>query len=96
MLENKKRITLKENALLWLKRALSAPGISIYPLTPEIAYESSNLPGIFHGDPADRIIVSTVRVSKGSLLTLDKKIHEYSNEGYVNVIFPARKSGSGE
>lgn len=86
MLASKERIMLSENTLDWIKNASSAPGISIYPLTPEIAYESTILPGNFHGDPSDRMIVATARVLNGSLMTFDKQIIEYSKSGYVKII----------
>ena len=88
MLAAKGRITLTGNALNWINRALSVPGISICPLTPEIAYESSNLPGEFHGDPADRMIVASARILDATLLTFDQKILNYSRESYVNVLMP--------
>jgi PIN domain nuclease of toxin-antitoxin system len=90
MLAAKGRITLIGNTLDWIKSALSAPGIDLYPLTPEVAYESSNLPGDFHGDPADRIIVANARIVQGTLLTFDQKILDYAESGYVNVLKPAR------
>lgn len=88
MLNMKGRISLSENILAWLKKALSAPGISLSPLTPEIAADISNLPEEFHGDPADRIIISTTRVLSANLLTFDKKILSCASNGYVKVIRP--------
>ncbi|NIM18136.1 MAG: hypothetical protein GTO45_31580 [Candidatus Aminicenantes bacterium] len=46
----------------------------------------SHLPGDFHGDPADRMIVATARKLDGTLVTFDQKILEYSNNGYVQVL----------
>ncbi len=46
----------------WFDQALSYPGIQLLALTPEIAIESTRLPGEFHRDPADQIIVATARV----------------------------------
>jgi PIN domain nuclease of toxin-antitoxin system len=43
----------------WFDQALSYPGISIVELSPQIAVESTKLPGNFHRDPADQIIVAT-------------------------------------
>ena len=88
MLEAKRRISFNQNTKDWIISALSAPGIGLLPLTPEIAYESAHLPGDFHGDPADRIIVASSRISEGMLLTFDKKILEYAKEGYVKVLAP--------
>ena len=53
-------------------------------MSPEIAIESSFLPGEFHGDPADRIIVATARINDLILLTRDKKILNYGEQSYVN------------
>lgn len=80
MLVAKNRITLSDNTLDWINKALSGTGISLCPLTPVIAYESTNLPGDFHGDPADRMIVASARVLDGKLLTFDRKILRYSRE----------------
>lgn len=88
MLAAKNRITLSGNALDWINQALSAPGISLCPLTPAIAYESANLPGDFHGDPADRMIVASARVLDGTLVTLDGKILKYAERGFVKVVDP--------
>ncbi len=40
-------------------------------ITPEIAIESSRLPGDFHGDHADRIIVATARKLEATLISHD-------------------------
>src|SRR5687768_4492291 len=46
----------------WIHQALALPNIKLLPMTPEIAIESSKLPGTFHRDPADQIIVATARI----------------------------------
>jgi len=61
----------------WFEEALSYPGIELIPLTPEIAIESTRLPGKFHRDPADQIIVATARICECPLVTLDEKILRY-------------------
>ncbi len=61
----------------WLDTALRYPGIRLLPLTPEIAIESTRLPGTFHRDPADQIIVATARLHNCPLLTVDAKILNY-------------------
>ncbi|MBI2504540.1 MAG: PIN domain-containing protein [Candidatus Latescibacteria bacterium] len=65
---------------------MTAPGISLAPLTPEIALASSRLPGELPGDPADRIIVATARILNATLVTRDKKIIAYSKQGHVSVL----------
>jgi PIN domain nuclease of toxin-antitoxin system len=46
----------------------------------------SFLPGEFHGDPADRIIVATARINNLILLTRDRKILQYRSKGYINCL----------
>ncbi|MFZ2959148.1 MAG: type II toxin-antitoxin system VapC family toxin [Candidatus Ozemobacteraceae bacterium] len=86
MLEAKGRVRFETGCLKWVKEALSAPGIQLLPLTPEIAIESTRLPGIFHGDPADHILVASARLLNADLVTADEKIHAYAKEGWVCIL----------
>jgi len=85
MLESKGRLHLETTCLEWVEEALAMPGLSLAPLTPAIALESTRLPGTFHGDPADRIIVSTARIMKARLLTSDKNIRAYARNRHVSL-----------
>ena len=64
---------------------LAAPGLHLVPLTPEIAVQSTRLPGTVHGDPADRILIATARVLNATLLTADAKIRAYGKSGHLSV-----------
>lgn len=61
----------------WLRQALAYPGVRLLELTPEIAVESTQLPGVFHRDPADQIIVATARMYNCESLTSDTNILSY-------------------
>jgi PIN domain nuclease of toxin-antitoxin system len=61
----------------WMEQALAYPGVQLIGLTPRIAIESTKLPGSFHRDPADQIIVATSRVYDVPLLTVDSRILQY-------------------
>lgn len=61
----------------WFDQALSYPGIRLVELSPDVATESTRLPGQFHRDPADQIIVATARILGCPLVTSDRKILEY-------------------
>jgi PIN domain nuclease of toxin-antitoxin system len=61
----------------WFEKALAYPGIQLLELTPRIAVESTQLPGAFHRDPADQMIVATARVHDCPLVTVDEKIRAY-------------------
>ena len=84
MLVVKNRITLSKPIHQWVEDCFSQPGLNLSIMSPEIAIESSFLPGVFHGDPADRIIVATARINDLILLTRDKKILNYGEQSYVN------------
>jgi PIN domain nuclease of toxin-antitoxin system len=60
----------------WLALALQPP-IQLLPLTPEVAVGSTQLPGSFHRDPADQMIVATARQCNCPLVTLDRLIRAY-------------------
>lgn len=87
MLELKKRIKLTQPTLNWINQALSKPEINLLTLSPEIAVESCQLPGNFHGDPADRILVASARVENLTLVTKDKKIIAYGKESFLEILF---------
>lgn len=79
------RIILPLPIQKWFEIALSQEGVFLISITPEIAVEAQSLPGDFHKDPADRIIVATARVSDSPIVTVDRKILDYS---FVKVIAP--------
>jgi PIN domain nuclease of toxin-antitoxin system len=63
----------------WMGSALRSTEIVFHGLTPEIAIETANLPGQFHRDPADRIIVATARILDCQLVSEDEKILQYEH-----------------
>ena len=73
------RLELPVELSEWFDVALAYPGISLLNLTPEIAIESTRLPGDFHRDPSDQIIVATARMLECPLVTSDGKIANYQH-----------------
>lgn len=71
------RLTLPIPVADWLDQALAYPGVRLLDLTPRIVVESTQLPGTFHRDPADQLIVATARIHSCPLVTLDAKIRAY-------------------
>jgi len=76
-LVERKRLELPVPLEKWFGQALSYPGVHLLRLTPKIAIESTRLPGEFHRDPADQIIVASARVFDCSLVTSDERIINY-------------------
>ncbi|MGL5033029.1 MAG: type II toxin-antitoxin system VapC family toxin [Microcystaceae cyanobacterium] len=84
MLVAKQRIILSMDVQKWIDLAFQHPKAKLLPLSPEIAVVSTRLPGHFHGDPADRLIVASSLVNKISLISKDEKIQKW---GYVSTIW---------
>jgi len=70
----------------WVSEALATPGLSLAPLTPEIAIDSTRLPGELHTDPSDRILVATARRLNVTLLTRDHQLLEYGRHRYARIV----------
>jgi PIN domain nuclease of toxin-antitoxin system len=70
----------------WINKALKAPGLNILSFSPEVAIEASYLPGKFHGDPADQILVAAARTENIVLATRDEKILAYGKQGHLNTL----------
>lgn len=86
MLEAKGRISLSQSVDQWVHSALRATGIQSLPLSPEIAIESTRLPGKPHGDPTDRLLMASARLLGGRLATCDRTILGYAEAGHLGVL----------
>ncbi len=71
------RLSLKPSVSSWLEVAQSAEQIRLEPLTAALCLESVMLPGEFHRDPADRLIVALARGLNAELATADRRILAY-------------------
>ena len=71
------RIDLRVPLFDWLNSATNYPGVEVFPISSRVAAQAYSLPGTFHGDPADRIIVATARILDAVLLTDDRLIRNY-------------------
>ncbi len=71
------RLILPKPVNEWFDVALSQEGVILIAITPEIAVDAADLPGNFHKDPADRLIVATARAYDCPLLTVDREIRAY-------------------
>jgi PIN domain nuclease of toxin-antitoxin system len=63
----------------WIEAASAAGGLRLWELTSPILIESCRLPGPFHGDPADQMIVATARHHGAILITKDDRIRRYEH-----------------
>ncbi|MCY3671243.1 MAG: type II toxin-antitoxin system VapC family toxin [Alphaproteobacteria bacterium] len=86
LLVGKGRLRLGREVGAWLEAALALPGMVLAPIEPAIAVDSTRLPGDFHADPADRLIVATSRHRGVPLLTADRAILSYAANGYLHAL----------
>ena len=86
LLAERGRLRLTREVGAWIKAALALPGLRLIALEPEIAVDSARLPGTFHADPADRLIVATARQYGAPLFTADYAILSYAAGGHVQAI----------
>jgi len=79
-------VTFTPDPQSWFARLLAQPIIKEAPFSPSMAIQSSFLPGSFHNDPADRLLVATAREMGIALLTRDSGILAYAQAGHVQAI----------
>ncbi len=77
LLVEKGRLVLSIDVQDWVRKTESLPFVRFAPIDNAIALRSVSLPGIFHADPADRIIAATALVMGLPLATKDEKIRVY-------------------
>ncbi len=68
------RITLDRPVLDWMQAALALPRVELLALFPAVAVNAMALSESFPGDPADRLIVATTIIERGTLVTRDDRI----------------------
>jgi PIN domain nuclease of toxin-antitoxin system len=86
LLASRGRLVLGKPTNLWLDAALADPRPTIEPLDARVAIESCCLPGTFHRDPADRMIVATARVINAIVMSRDRRILDYAAHGHITAV----------
>ncbi|WP_109994799.1 type II toxin-antitoxin system VapC family toxin [Salinisphaera sp. LB1] len=79
MLVKAERLTLTMALDDWLETVSAIDGVRFVPLDNDVGVESTRLPGEFHTDPADRMIVALARHLNVPLVTADTKIRAYKH-----------------
>lgn len=79
MLIAKERIVISMDLNEWLSTIEQIEAVKFFAVDNDIATQSANLPGEFHKDPADRMIVATARKLGCGLITADEKIINYQH-----------------
>lgn len=77
MLVEREKLVLSMEVERWMATVAEIEAVRIVPMDVEVLVKSVNLPGEFHRDPADRMIVATARKFAAPLVTKDEKIRAY-------------------
>ena len=77
MLVEKGRLSFSYDVQNWIDLALQRPRVRLIPIDPKIAVLSTRLPGDFHADPVDRLLVATCLTYGIPLLSKDQQIKNW-------------------
>jgi PIN domain nuclease of toxin-antitoxin system len=86
LLVTRNRLGLSARPERWFQRLLAVPGVRLADPSPDILIASSFLPGDPPRDPADRIILATARDLGATLITRDRMLLKYGEDGQVSTI----------
>ena len=86
MLAAKAKIALSLNPEVWFDRFLGLPGVALAELPPAVLIQSCALPGAPPADPVDRILAATARTFGYTLVTRDRHLLAYGEEGHLRVM----------
>lgn len=79
-------LNLLPDLTTWLSDFARQPGMTRLPLSVEAALEAYDLPEPFHQDPADRLLVAQARELDVPIITRDRRILDYADQGHVRAI----------
>jgi PIN domain nuclease of toxin-antitoxin system len=85
-LASRGRIDLSATPHRWFRGLLAVPGVHLADLTPDILIAASFLPGMPPRDPMDRILIATARELAATLVTRDRAIIAYGEQGNASVL----------
>lgn len=86
LLTSRSRINLQMAPERWFDRLMQAPGVHLAEMPPDILIASSFLPGQPPRDPADRILAATAREFGYRLVTRDRPLLEYAEQGHIEAL----------
>jgi PIN domain nuclease of toxin-antitoxin system len=71
------RLQLTMEVSDWIAKSEVLPFVTFVPVNNAVALRAVSLPGPFHNDPADRIIVATALSMGAPVVTRDERILNY-------------------
>ena len=76
-LAQRKQIELDRGVEEWIDKSIAVLGAHEIELSRVIAVEAYRLPGEFHRNPADRVLVATARLFGMTLVSADRQLLRY-------------------
>jgi PIN domain nuclease of toxin-antitoxin system len=70
----------------WFANLFEVPGVKLADMSPDLLIASSHLPGTPPRDPFDRIVAATARDLGATLLTRDRALLDYGEQGHISVL----------
>lgn len=86
LLVSRGRVNLQMTPERWFVRLMEAPGLRLSDMPPSVLLASSFLPGEPPRDPADRILAATAREFGYRLVTRDRPLLEYAEQGHIQAL----------
>jgi PIN domain nuclease of toxin-antitoxin system len=86
LLASRDRLKLLITPQRWFERLLEIPTMQLAHMSPDLLIASSFLPGKPPRDPTDRIIAATARDYGCTLMTRDRALLDYGEQGHIRVL----------
>jgi len=86
MLVSKGRLPSTRQPERWFDEFIGAAALEVEDVTSRILIAASYLPGRVHSDPIDRILIATARERDLTIVTRDRAILAYAEQGHVQAI----------
>jgi len=86
MLAARGRLQLLIRPERWFANLFDVPGVRLAEMSADLLIASSHLPGRPPRDPTDRIIAATARELGATLVTRDRALIDYGEQGHVAVM----------
>jgi PIN domain nuclease of toxin-antitoxin system len=86
LLVARKRLTMSMHPEAWFQRLLAVPGVLLAALDVGTLIASSFLPGEPPRDPVDRILAATAREGGYRLVTRDRALLAYAEQGHLTAL----------
>ncbi|HEY2069531.1 MAG TPA: type II toxin-antitoxin system VapC family toxin [Rhizomicrobium sp.] len=86
MLVSKGRFRSRYTPEKWLEQLQALPNLAMTAMPAELLMKSSFLPGIPPRDPWDRVVIATGREYGYTVITSDRAMLEYAQEGHLSAL----------